>query len=396
MTADRAYRPARRRAGWIVLAVGAVFAVAGIVLPFILGAAFVSYPGGTFDQTTSATGSFTLLVDPATLALQPPRSQPLHLNRRLRTLESGGGTVIVQQDDSEQIGQLPALHFAQRYAIDQGSVRNVASLQAYAYAPGNQVDRSPAYSVNLPLGTGTGPYPIWDDATGQSYPLTAQGSVTRDGLNLDQFHGHLAGARVSAAFLTALAPLGLPSTLTLDQLTTQLKNRVDVTMLRNAVRALDAPDQNIVNGIIGAPITVDYRLTIDARLLVYPPTGTIVSLDHVDQTLDMSPDITGIGRVLAIISQPKYAANTTVMTAAAQLATLIAKPPTTTLATWTYQQDARSVATIAAFAKSRGDDINTLTFTIPLIIGLIGLVLMLVALALLAGSRRRAGAPSGE
>ena len=75
MTADRAYRPARRRAGWIVLAVGAVFAVAGIVLPFILGAAFVSYPGGTFDQTTSATGSFTLLVDPATLAPQPPRSR---------------------------------------------------------------------------------------------------------------------------------------------------------------------------------------------------------------------------------------------------------------------------------------------------------------------------------
>ena len=110
----------------------------------------------------------------------------------------------------------------------------------------------------------------------------------------------------------------------------------------------------------------------------------------------MSPDITGIGRVLAIVSQPKYAANTTVMTAAAELATLIAKPPTTALATWTYQQDARSVATVAAFAKSRGDDINTLTFTIPLIIGLIGLVLMLVAVALLAGSRRRVGAASGE
>ena len=76
------------------------------------------------------------------------------------------------------------------------------------------------------------------------------------------------------------------------------------------------------------------------------------------------------------------------MTAAAQLATLIAKPPTTTLATLTYQQDARSVATIAAFAKSRGDDINTLTFTIPLIIGLIGLALMLVAVALLVQARR--------
>ena len=61
-------------------------------------------------------------------------------------------------------------------------------------------------------------------------------------------------------------------------------------MLRNVACAqLDAPDQNVVNGIIGAPITVDYLLTTDARLLVYPTTGTIVSLDHVDQTLDDAP-----------------------------------------------------------------------------------------------------------
>ena len=58
MTAGAADRQARRRAGRIVLAVGVVFAVAGIVLPFILGAAFVSYPGGPVDQTTHATGTF--------------------------------------------------------------------------------------------------------------------------------------------------------------------------------------------------------------------------------------------------------------------------------------------------------------------------------------------------
>lgn len=180
-----------------------VFAVAGIVLPFILGAAFVSYPGGPVDQTTHATGTFTLLVNPATLVPQPPQSQPLSLSRRLRTVETTGDTVIVQQDDSEQIGPLPSLHFSQRYAIDQGSVRNVASPQAYAYTPVNTVDRSPAYSVNLSLGTGSGPYLLWDDATGQTCPLAAHGSVTQDGLQLERFHGHLAGAPVSAAFLAA-------------------------------------------------------------------------------------------------------------------------------------------------------------------------------------------------
>ena len=117
------------------------------------------------------------MVNPATLAPQQGQSRDLCLNRRLRTVETTGDTVILQQDDSESIGTLspppkvpdctlPWLHVSQRYAIDQDSVRNVASPQAYAYAPGNTVDRSPAYSVNLPLGTGNGPYLMWDDATG--------------------------------------------------------------------------------------------------------------------------------------------------------------------------------------------------------------------------------------
>ena len=325
MTMDRANRRSRRRAGWIVLAVGVVFAVAGIVLPFILGAAFVSFPGGPVDQTIQANGSYTQLVNPATLAPQTGQTRDLCLNRRLRTVETTGNTVILQQDDSESIGTLspppkvpdctlPWLHVSQRYAIDQDSVRNVASPQAYAYAPGNTVDRSPAYSVNLPLGTGNGPYLMWDDATGSTYPLTADGSTTVDRLQLKKFHGHLDAAPVSAAFLATLAPLGLTSTMTLDQLTPQLTAAgVDVNQLRNvAVLQLNGNDKDVtsdravVDGILQAPQTISYLLATDVQLLVYPKTGTIVSAD-VRQTLEMRPDITGIDRVLAIISQPKYA-----------------------------------------------------------------------------------------
>lgn len=389
---DRARHPARRRAWQAILVLGVILAVAGIVLPFILGAAFVSYPGGPVDQTTRATGTYTLLVNPATLAPQPSQSQPLSLERRLRTVETTGNTVLMQQDDSEKIGPLPALVFTQRYAIDQDSVRNVASPQAYAYAPGNTVDRSPAYSVNLPLGTGNGPYPMWDDATGQTYQLTAQGSVTRDGLRLLGFHGRLADARVSPAFLTALAPLGLPATATLTDLTPQLMAAgVNVTQLLSVpLRQLDTTDRNAVNGIIGAPVTIGYLLSTDVTLLVDPATGTIVSVNHVTQTLAMRPEIAGIGRVLAILSQAKYAAKPDVVAAAAEVAKLITTPPTTPLFAVSYAQTPQSVASVAAFAKSRGNDITVLTVTIPLIVGLAGLVLILVAVAELIWGRRRA------
>jgi hypothetical protein len=389
---DRAHHSARRLAGQAILAAGVVLAVAGIVLPFILGAAFVSYPGGPVDQSTRATGMYTLLVNPATLAPQPPQSQPMSLERHLRTVETTGDTVIVQQDDSEKIGPLPALVFSQRYAIDQGSVRNVANPQAYAYTPGNTVDRSPAYSVNLPLSTGNGPYLLWDDATGQAYPLTAQGSVTRDGLRLLRFHGHLAGVRVSPAFLTVLAPLGLPATATLTDLTPQLTAAgIDVTqLLSGPLRQLESTDQNVVKSIINAPMTVGYLLTTDVTLLVAPQTGTIVSLDQVSQTLAMRPEIAGIGRVMAILTQAKYAAKPDVVAAAAEVAKLIAAPPTTPLFTVSYAQTPQSVASVAAFAKSRGNDIDTLTVTIPLIVGLVGLVLILAALAELTWGRRRA------
>ena len=133
-------------------------------------------------------------------------------------------------------------------------------------------------------------------------------------------------------------------------------------------------------------------LTTTVELLVYPKTGTIVSLESVDQTLAMRPDIVGLGRVLAIMSQPKYA-DTLVATVAGQLANLVIAPPTTPVLTqhYTQQQDQQSVAAVAAVAKSRGDDIDTLTVTIPLIVGLVGLVLILVGVALLVWSRQRTG-----
>ena len=53
--------------------------------------------------------------------------------------------------------------------IDRGSLENLADPQAYAYTESNVVDRSGAYSINLPFSTGDGPYRFWKNETGTTY-----------------------------------------------------------------------------------------------------------------------------------------------------------------------------------------------------------------------------------
>ena len=83
--------------------------------------------------------------------------------------------------------------------------------------------------------------------------------------------------------------------MTLDQLKPQLVAAgVDVDQLRNvALRQLDPADQAAVNTFIQGPVAVSYLLTSDVQLLVYPATGTIVSVRQVTQSLAMRPDIAG-------------------------------------------------------------------------------------------------------
>ena len=38
--------------------------------------------------------------------------------------------------------------------------------------PNNKVDRSPEYSINLPFNSGNGPYQVWKNESGVSYPFT--------------------------------------------------------------------------------------------------------------------------------------------------------------------------------------------------------------------------------
>lgn len=386
--------PVRRRRARALFVLGVALIVVAAALAILLRATVVTYPDDAFrDTTVQATGTATLLVDPATLlpVAAPGRTLPLDLQRRVHTVGTAGGTVIVEEDDALSIAGLPPQRFVQRFTVDGNTARNLATAQAYAYTPDNVVDRSPAYSVAFPFSAGTGTYPVWSDETGQPVTYTYVEKTTVDGLGVNRYHGVLDSTDLTPALLAQLTQDGLPSTMTFDQLKPQLAaDGVNIDGFVNvALRQLEQPDQQAVNALLAAPVPLAYQLSADSQLLVEPRTGAIVSVDRVDKTITERPEFSGIGRIYAIITQDKYATKPAVTAAAADLARLIGAPPTTKLLTESYSQTPPSVTATAAAAKSWANRIILLTITVPIVVGVLGLLVIVAAWWTQGRERRR-------
>ena len=379
------------RAGKILSIVGLVFIVAAVLFRLVVPAVAVKYPGGSLDKTAIATGSFTLYVDPATAAPRSPAQQlPLRIERRLHVIDNSGSRSVVQEDDAEFIGPLPRQLFEQRYVVDRKSVKNVSDSRAYAYTPQNGIDRSPNYSINLPFDSGKGPYSVWKNETGSAYPFTRTATLTRNGVKLDRYHGSLTDAPVQSYYIAQLAPQGIPTELSPAQVATQLKAQgVDPALLTSTVLPqLDPADRAEVSSILSKPVPLDYRLNVDTNFLVEPRTGAIVGLERINQLLKARPSVQGIGRIQAILAQPKYASKPAVVAGAAVVQRLVANPPETQIFRIDYGQTPASLDDLVTFADGRGDKITMVKTTIPLVLLGIGVVLAVVGLVLLLLGRR--------
>lgn len=392
---SEAARTRLRRRG--LLAVGIAVIAVAVLMAFVLRSTLMTYPGdGLRDTTVEATGTATLLVEPVTLApaAQPAQGYPLKLQRRVHTLDTVDDTVVVERDDAQNIADLPPLQFVQRYTVDDTTLRNVATPSAaYAYSPSAPVDRAPAYSVAFPFGAGEGPYAVWNDEVGQPIVYNQTGTTTVDGRTLARYRGVLDHADIQQALLTRLTTAGLPSTTTLKALTPYLMAAgVDLNSFTTVVKPqLTIDDQGFVDqllsGLQKAPIPLAYELSADTQLLVEPRTGTIVSMDRVDETISARPDVTGLGRLYAILTQPTYATRPDVAAAATSLTQLLNAPPKIKMITESYAQTPPSVAALTASAGRWADQIVALTIVVPIVVGVLGLLLCVAAVW--RGRRRR-------
>ena len=389
----------------ILIAIGAALAVLAGLWALLAPGQLVKYPND-LDKTAVATGKVTLFLHPGTgVPYASPQVLPLTINRRLHVVSSNGSQAVVKEDSVEKIGPLPQQDLQQQYVIDRSSLKNLHSSQSYAYTAANQVNRSPAYSINLPFDTGAGPYQIWKNEVGRSYTFRQQGaSFTRDGVTLIPLHGELTNAPAQGYYLAELRSLGLPTSTTIQRLTPQLAALgLDPAQLTTTLLPKLTPaDRSAIQSALAQPIALRYLVSVKTRLLVEPTTGAIVSLDKIDQTLSAQPQFSGLTQIAAVLNQPQYRTSPVVRTVGATLAKLATSAPTVKVFNINYGQTPASVANIASYANSKADSIDTVKTRIPLAILLLGALCAAIGLTIWLLDRRgrdespRSGPPTGE
>lgn len=385
----------------VLIAVGATLAVLAGLWALIAPGQLVKYPTHV-DKTVIASGKFSLAVNPSTgTPLSKPEVLPLTIHRRLRVVSSTGSQALVKENDLEQIGTLPQQDVQQKYVLDRSSLKNVASGEAYAYEPANHVNRSPAYSVNLPFAAHSGSYQVWKNEVGRSYTFRQQGGkVSRDGLTLIPFQGEVTDVPAQSYYLATLNGLGhLPTRTTIGQLTPQLKALgIDPAQLQTVLLPqLSAPDRAAISSALSRPIPLRYVVSAKTRILVEPTTGMIVSLDRIQESLGVQPQLRGLSAIGTVLGKSAYRSNPAIIAARNALVKLSHTPATATIFSYTYGQTPASVADIAAYAKSGANKIKTVETTIPVGILLLGALSAAIGLILWRFERRGEGEdPSGE
>jgi hypothetical protein len=385
-----------RRATKIAVAAGVSLAVILGLWLLIAPGQLIKYPSD-LNKTAVAKGTVTLYLDPATqTARSSPESLPLQIKRHVWVVDSTGSQATVKESSAEQVGPLPEQTIQQQYVIDRGSLENVKSEKAYAYAPANVTDRAPFYSINFPFDTGSGPYKVWKNETGAPYEFKQAGDqIERDGVTVIPMVGSLSDAPATAAYIDQLKGQGIAKTMSARQLATQLEAQgIDLQALSAQILPQMTPAQRkLTQAALAQAVPIKYFVSVKTRLLVEPKTGAIVSLDSIDQTLSAAPDLTAFARVADVLARPPLSRIPAVQQASQTIGALTKTPPVKVF-TMRYGQTPQSVADFTAYAQDKAAGIDLVKTTIPLALGILAALTLITAGVMITRDRRRSTTPA--
>jgi hypothetical protein len=277
---------------------------------------------------------------------------PLTVDRHIEAIgdESGSSTVVVRETIHQVAGELLDVTQTNQYVMDRSSIENVADDRAYAFDPGNVVDRSGSYRLNLPFDTSRDEtYDIYKNEIGDTYELVgARETPTTDleGLHLSNFTAGLDEAPLSDAYLAELTKtVPLPESMTLDQLKPQLLAAgVDVDALVTVLTPVLTPeDAATLSGFAADPIPIQYVLSLEGQAAVEPVTGAEVRVS-VSESVGARPVLTNLPVLQDVLSH--YPGVPEAVTTSAALDDLAAAPASP-LFEYSYEQTPASVADVA-------------------------------------------------
>jgi Porin PorA len=378
----------------VVGIIGIVLLLGAVLWRFVAQPALVKYPTD-LEGDAHAEGTITFFLDPETREpLDPPAEEPLVIDRHLEVDgdESDGDVAVVDEIDEQEIAGQPS-ELRQRYVIDRTTLENVADDRAFAYDEANVTDRSPAYSINLPFDAGDGPYAVWKNESGESYEFTATDSYEVDGVELTAYEGSADDLPVTDAYVAALAPQGVPTELTLDELRPILAGAgLDLDALLGALLPQLSPDDvQALLAVAEAPVPLSYSLSVETRFGVEPRTGAIVDLSSISQTVGARPDPEAIAPIADVLG--RYPQVPEAVGAIETLNGFADGPPIPVFAIdYTQTEDSRSET--VEQANDLAGQITLATRTIPLGLLVAGLAAVLVALVGFIMARRRPATPA--
>jgi len=298
----------------------------------VIEPALVKIPGDV-NRTNNYSGTVSVFVDQkTTVDLPTPQVSPMSIVRTAKSVpgETGSSTTALSEiDHISLLGQNTEQAYV--FVLDRSSARNQFDERATAY--GTNVNRHGAYYPNLPFGVDSSrPYPIWNNEAGTPYVLQREGgaeTATINGVKVLRVAGKLPVTPVAPYYVNELSKLGLPTSLTPEQLQAQFAaSGVDATSTLAALGKVLSQDEMLtVIGALGNPLPLRYSTSLDAEARVEPTTGIVVwthslkrffvgpdpaSLAPVKKVLDAhssDPVVKAVDDYLTSLSQPRAAFN---------------------------------------------------------------------------------------
>jgi hypothetical protein len=354
------------------------------------------------DQRVELVGTAELSVDPATMApYEQPRVLPFEGTRHIVAVgsESDRDTVVVREENTVAVGDLPASQQIHEYVMDRVSLANVADPRAWAYVATNVVDRAGSFWLSFPMHAGdASSYRMFKDEIGRtitsvSDPAVARAAGRPRGLELIGFSVQPDAGPITSAYEQALSQtVPLPHQATLAQLDPLLKaNGVDVQATVAALLPVLAPDElTTLTTLAAQPITLVYSTAFSGSTAVEPRTGTIVDVTSIDESIEASPDPAALPPLVEILQRhtdvPEVAA------ALSGLQRLSAHP--ITLVRYHYAQTPASVLDLAGTVKGKLTQIRMAENTIPRTTAILGGALLVLGTVRIVARRRPGGPPT--